>query len=135
MRTLNHGERRALTFMALLLFSICPSWAVEHPGSIPKDAACSSCHATKVSGKSVHSAMESPCTVCHVESTQGDLTTMTLLMPKDKICYACHAQSAALRQHVPGSKQQCLQCHDAHSSKWRMLLRADAVPASVLDQK
>jgi predicted CXXCH cytochrome family protein len=109
--------------------------AVEHPGTIAKDAECSSCHTAKISGRSVHSAMESPCTVCHIAATQGDMTTMSLLMPKDKICYACHAQSAALTQHVPGSKQQCLQCHDAHSSKWRMLLRADAVPASVLNQK
>jgi predicted CXXCH cytochrome family protein len=131
----NRGRWLAATAVFLLLLSTASSVAVEHPGTIPQNAECSSCHASKLSGRSVHSALASPCTVCHVSATQGDLTTMNLLMPKDKICFACHTASAALIQHVPGSKEQCLHCHDAHSSKWRMLLRADAVPASALNQK
>ena len=79
--------------------------------------------------------MADPCTVCHVSQTQGDMTTMSLLMPKDKICYACHAESAALRQHTPDSKKKCLECHDPHSSGARMLLRAEAVPAELVKQK
>ncbi|HEV2400997.1 MAG TPA: cytochrome c3 family protein [Candidatus Sulfotelmatobacter sp.] len=100
------------------------AFAVEHPGTIPQDAECSSCHGNKLKGKSVHSAMESPCTVCHVTMVQGDMTTVSLLMPKNKICSACHADSAALRQHVPASnKATCVDCHDAHSSDQKMLLR------------
>ena len=57
--------------------------------------------------------------------TQGDMTTVSLSMPKSKICSACHDQSAALRQHVPAVKGQCLECHDAHSSRYRLLLLRD----------
>lgn len=96
-------------------------WAVEHPGSVDKD--CSTCHIKKMTGKSVHSAMSSPCTVCHVAMTQGDMTMVSLSMPKGKICFACHEESAAMRQHVPAVKGQCVECHDAHSSERRMLLR------------
>lgn len=60
------------------------------------------------------------------------MTSMSLLMPKDKICYACHAESATLRQHTPDSTKPCLECHDAHSSNARMLLRAEAAKPVVL---
>lgn len=60
------------------------------------------------------------------------MTRMSLLMPKDKICYACHAESATLKQHTPDTKKQCLECHDAHSSNARMLLRAEAAQQLVL---
>lgn len=125
----------ALLFLPLFLTLATSTWAVEHPGTIPPNAECSSCHAKKITGRSVHSAMETPCTVCHLAITHGDMTTMSLMMPRDKICYACHAESAALRQHTPGTKKQCLECHDAHSSNARMLLTADAVPSSVLRTK
>ncbi len=112
--------------------SAAPAAAVEHPGTIPRGAECFSCHASKINGKSVHSAMVAPCTVCHISMTQGDMTSMSLLMPKNRICYACHSESVALKQHTPDSKKQCLECHDAHSSDSRMLLRADAAKTSVL---
>ena len=123
------GKCIALSSLApwLWFFSVAPAFAVEHPGSIPQGAECSSCHATKISGRSVHSAMADPCTVCHVSQTQGDMTSMSLLMPKDKICYACHAESGALKQHTPDGTKPCLECHDAHSSNARMLLRVEAV--------
>ena len=126
---------RAILVALFIVFCAASTFGVEHPGSLPRDAECSSCHAKKITGKSVHSAMETSCTVCHVTATQGDMTTMILLMPKDKICYACHAESAALRQHVPQTKQKCLECHDAHSSNARMLLRAEAIPSSLLKEK
>ena len=112
-------------FVVTLFFCLGPSLVlgVEHPGSFDNDAQCSTCHAKKISGKSVHSAMGSPCTVCHLTVTQGDMTTVSLSMPKGRICFACHEESAALRQHVPKVKGQCLECHDAHSSEQRMLLR------------
>ena len=95
---------------------------VEHPGVLPKEAECSSCHAAKVSGKSVHSVMAASCTVCHVTMNQGDMTLMSLSMPKEKICSACHDEATALRQHVPSVKGACVKCHDAHSSERKMLL-------------
>jgi predicted CXXCH cytochrome family protein len=117
---------RLASLLVLLLAE--RAWGVEHPGVIPTDAECSSCHAKKISGKSVHSAMSTSCTVCHVARTQGDMTTLSLAMPKEQICFACHEKSAELRQHVPVVKGPCMDCHDAHSSDQRMLLRVAAEP-------
>jgi predicted CXXCH cytochrome family protein len=103
--------------------------AVEHPGVLPMEAECSSCHASKISGKSVHSVMTASCSVCHVTATKGDMTLMSLSMPKEKICSACHEEAAALRQHVPAVKGTCVECHDAHSSERKMLLRLAASTA------
>ena len=118
---------RALVAAGLLIFSLVVPRvaAVEHPGSLAKDADCTSCHAKKVAGKFVHSAMASPCGVCHVTSTQGDMTVVSLSMPKNKICFACHQAASASRLHIPSVKGQCVECHDAHSSEYRMLLRED----------
>ena len=110
------------------VFASQPVAAVEHPGSLGKDADCTSCHARKMTGKSVHSAMQSPCTVCHVTATQGDMTLVSLSMPKNKICFACHEQASASRVHTPSVKGQCVECHDAHSSDRRMLLRNEGGP-------
>lgn len=116
------------TLWLLLPLVTGPAWAasnqgVEHPGSIHSDDNCSACHADKLTGKSVHSAMALPCTVCHLAQTQGDMTTLTLLMPKTKICFACHEETLSLPRHGPLAKGPCLECHDAHSSNRRMLLR------------
>ena len=110
--------------MLVSLILMCGSlWAVEHPGVVSKDAECSSCHANKLTGKSVHSAMATTCAVCHIAVTQGDMMTVALSMHKEKICSACHDESAALRQHLPAVKGSCVDCHDAHSSEHTMLLR------------
>ena len=114
----------------LLMVGVIPAFAVEHPGVVPKDGECSSCHADKTTGKSVHSAMATACTVCHVASVQGDMTILNLVMPKADICFACHEKSAELRQHTPVVKGRCVDCHDAHSSERRMLLREDAGPVA-----
>jgi len=71
----------------------------------------------------VHSALATTCTVCHVAATRGDMMTVRLSMPKEKICFACHHEPAAMRQHVPAVKGWCVDCHDAHSSDRKMLLR------------
>lgn len=111
------------TVAALLLFpAALHAGTVEHPGVLPKNTECVSCHTSKITGTSVHSVMMTSCGVCHVTMTQGDMTLMSLSMPKEKICFACHEESAALRQHVPSVRGQCVECHDAHSSQRRMLL-------------
>lgn len=111
-----------IVLVALLL--TLPASAVEHPGILHKDDVCSSCHADKISGKSVHSAMADSCTVCHLAQTQGDMTTLNLIMPRQQICFACHEKSAEIQQHSPTEKKLCVDCHDSHSSDRRMLLRA-----------
>jgi hypothetical protein len=107
----------------LLLLSAARASAVEHPGILHKDDNCSSCHPDKSSGKSVHSAMALSCTVCHLAQTQGDMTTLNLAMPRQQICFACHEKSMSLQRHSLGVKGMCVDCHDAHSSNRRMLLR------------
>jgi Cytochrome c7 and related cytochrome c len=106
-----------------LLLLCASSVAVEHPGVVAKNVECSSCHASKLTGKSVHSAMATSCAVCHVTMSRGDMMTVRLSMPKEKICSACHDEPAAMRQHVPAVKGSCVDCHDAHSSDHKMLLR------------
>ncbi len=126
---LAHKPSALITSMSLLVLlttmsaSAIENRSVEHPGSVHTDDNCSSCHADKARGKSVHSAMALSCTVCHLAQTQGDMTTLTLLMAKPKICFACHEQTLSVRQHRPAAKGLCLDCHDAHSSNRRMLLR------------
>jgi predicted CXXCH cytochrome family protein len=115
----------AVTLIYFFL-TVFPAMAVEHPGSLPKDSTCISCHVKKMTGNSVHSALQSPCGVCHLTSTQGDMTLVSLSMPKDKICFACHEAASASGLHTPSVQGQCLKCHDAHSSDYRMLLRQDA---------
>lgn len=85
---------------SLLLILAMPAGGVEHPGVIPTGVECSSCHSKKVTGKSVHSAMSTQCTVCHVARTQGDMN-LSLAMPTELIRFACHEKSAELQQHVP----------------------------------
>ena len=117
---------RAGYILGVLLLSSA-ALAVEHPGVVPKDAECTSCHAAKVRGKSVHSVMTSSCDVCHVTQIQGDMTVVSLSMPKQRICFACHQESSAMRLHVPAVKGECIDCHDAHSSDRKMLLRISAL--------
>jgi len=121
-------RRRAVSPPVLLITSLLlagSGWAgtVEHPGVVPKDSECTSCHGEKINGKSVHSAVATSCRVCHVAMTRGDMTTMSLLMPKEKICSACHEEAPTLREHLSAVKGQCVECHDAHSSNRKLLLR------------
>lgn len=115
--------RSTVTASLLVLLTALPAVAVEHPGVLHRDDLCSACHADKTSGKSVHSAMTISCTICHLAQTQGDMTTLNLVMPKEQICFACHEKGAELQQHPAAAKGLCVDCHDAHSSDRRMLLR------------
>ncbi len=107
----------------LLLLAAIQTSAVEHPGPLPKDANCSTCHTDKTRGKSVHSAIAISCTICHLVKTQGDMSTIDLAMPREQICFACHEKSVELQRHRPVVKGDCADCHDTHSSDRRMLLR------------
>jgi predicted CXXCH cytochrome family protein len=97
--------------------------AIEHPGILHREDNCSACHGDKTKGKSVHSAMEIACTICHQAQTQGDMTTLQLSLPKEEICFSCHEKTMMLRQHPDAVRKLCVDCHDAHSSSRRMLLR------------
>ena len=117
--------RNLVVALALMLLTL-EMFAVEHPGVVPERAVCLSCHADKAKGRSVHAAMELPCSVCHTTARQDDLLTVALATPKDQICSGCHLQGARATWHVPALvKGQCVDCHDPHSSRRRMLLRVD----------
>lgn len=118
----------ALLLLAAAMSASVVEHPIEHPGVVPKDADCSSCHVNKTKGKSVHAAMEIPCTVCHLAQTEGDMTILNLAAPKEKICFGCHEKSAQLRRHKPTAKVGCVDCHDSHSSPRRSLLREHTVP-------
>ncbi len=131
------SNRLRFWVLTAMLFISIASWAVEHPGTVGKDADCTSCHADKMKGESVHAVMASACTVCHVTWTRGDMTTVSLSVPKEKICYSCHAQSNEMQLHREPVKGQCMDCHDTHASSRRMLLRetAAAAPLTALKKK
>jgi predicted CXXCH cytochrome family protein len=95
---------------------------IEHPGILHKEDSCSACHGEKIRGKSVHSAMEIACTICHQAQTQGDMTLLQLELPKGEICFSCHEKTMMLREHPDAVRKLCVDCHDAHSSNRRMLL-------------
>ncbi len=116
----------ALSLLPAAMSASVVEHSIEHPGVLPKGADCSSCHVNKTNGKSVHSAMEIPCTVCHLATTEGDMTMLDLAAPKEKICFGCHEKSAQLRRHKPTAKVGCVDCHDSHSSPRRSLLREHA---------
>ena len=118
-----HMRNVPLLLFTVLLATSMQASSVEHPGILHKEDDCSPCHASKTRGKSVHSAMVISCTICHLAQTQGDMTTLKLLMPKERICSACHVESAELQRHSLAVKGFCADCHDAHSSPRRMLLR------------
>ena len=120
----------ATVAFALMLAATASAFGVEHPGVATKNSECTSCHLAKIKGKSVHSVMAASCDVCHVTQIQGDMMLVSLSMPKQRICFACHQESSALRQHVPSVKGMCVDCHDAHSSDQKMLLREIAALTS-----
>ena len=119
---MKHTPGPLIGHILTLLVIAAQAAPVEHPGVLPKDAICSSCHADKTEGKSVHSAMALPCTVCHLIETKGDMTRLNLFVPKGTICFACHERSVPLPRHSPGAKAQCVECHDSHSSSRPALL-------------
>ena len=106
----------------LLLPLMASARTIEHPGILHKEDNCSTCHCDKTKGKSVRSAMEMACTICHQAQTQGDMTTLQLSQPKEEICFSCHEKNMMLREHPKAVQALCVECHDAHSSNRRMLL-------------
>ena len=123
-KTLTGGLGLTTVFLSLLLMPVmAQARTIEHPGILHKEDNCSACHGDKIKGKSVHSAMEIACTICHQAETQGDMTTLQLSQPKEAICFSCHEKTMMLREHPDSVKKLCVDCHDAHSSSRRMLLR------------
>jgi predicted CXXCH cytochrome family protein len=112
----------------MLLASVWPALAAEHPVPLPKDVQdknCLECHDDKTKGKAVHSAIQMGCSTCHSVKTQGDTTTVQLIAPKNELCFTCHDKSKEEVLHKPYEQGQCTTCHDPHSSDFPKQTRAE----------
>jgi len=111
--------------MALLLqpFAVSSTFAGIHPVQLQNgtdSAKCLECHDDKAHGKNVHAAVSMGCLTCHLIRNTGQTTRVNLRTARSAtLCFECHADkqvAANPRQiHVPAA-QDCLKCHDAHTS-------------------
>ncbi len=115
----------ALILTLLLFVHVTPAQIPEHR-ALQTGSDCSSCHANKTSGKSLHAAVETGCASCHQVVSDGTNVTVRLKMAKAQLCFACHLRSGDAYLHEPYAKGRCVSCHDPHSSDYPVHLRAEA---------
>ena len=113
-----------LRIVLITLPSVYLCYAAEHPTRIEENSNCFECHANKVEGKYVHTAIKQGCTVCHVIENKGDTTYVTVKQ-SPSVCFACHQQEVFLYEHLPYSSGWCLRCHDPHASGSPNLVRGN----------
>jgi predicted CXXCH cytochrome family protein len=97
------------------------SQTAQHPVPLPPDfdpAKCVECHTDKQQGKHVHSAIAMGCTTCHTVETKAELTTISLISRPPELCTTCHQTSDEPRKHQPYAQNQCMLCHDPHTSDY-----------------
>lgn len=96
---------------------------------------CTDCHASKVkkaspiirNEKYLHSPVQkNDCAACHIDSSrQAKITS-------EELCYECHdAKKFKGRSHrhpSPGAENNCLFCHEPHSSRFEFLLKGETIP-------
>lgn len=56
------------------------------------------------------------CTACHKVETKDDTTKVGLIAPNGELCATCHQQVKEGTLHGPYEQEQCLICHNPHSS-------------------
>ncbi len=86
---------------------------------------CLECHEDKAKGKKTHPAVEMGCMTCHLIRNAGETTRVNLKTARvATLCVQCHAdKSVPPRSRVhPPAVQDCLKCHDAHTSANEHLL-------------
>src|SRR5215467_2810065 len=115
---------------SLLLLLSFPAMADVHPVPLEKSAdskKCAECHADKVTGKSVHTAIATGCTSCHEIRVNKDVTRVKLITTTvAALCFTCHSDKnpAAMKGVVhKQALRDCLKCHDPHTSdnKYQLL--------------
>jgi len=132
------GEQEVATAIKILLLlallflpaSVRCAFAGVHPVQLAKSAdtpQCVECHEDKTKGKDIHPAVGMGCMTCHLIRNTADTTRVHLKTARiATLCFECHADKqptpANKRQiHAPAA-QDCLKCHDAHSSSNEHLL-------------
>lgn len=102
--------------------------ADEHPLPLPADfdpAECASCHSDKQKGKYVHTAIGMGCGTCHQVETQEETTQVILTAAREELCGICHEKGEEQNLHAPYAENQCVVCHDPHTSEFPAELRAE----------
>jgi predicted CXXCH cytochrome family protein len=129
------GERardRRITLLALILFflgSAITSFGGVHPVQLDNNAdtdTCVQCHENKTKGADIHPAVSMGCLTCHVIRNTKDTTRVNLKNAKPAtLCFQCHADKQVkenVRGVHPPALEDCLKCHDPHSSPNEKLL-------------
>jgi predicted CXXCH cytochrome family protein len=123
-----HGIGNATKILMLLGSLLLPvsvpcAFAGIHPVQLQRnteDAKCIECHEDKAKGKNVHPPVAMGCQTCHllrvtIGTTRVNLKTLNVAT----LCFECHADKQAAENprqvHAPAA-QDCLKCHDAHTS-------------------
>ena len=126
------GEQEVATAMKIFLLlallflpvSVRCAFAGIHPVQLEKGTdtpQCIECHEDKTKGKNIHPAVGLGCLTCHLIRNTTDTTRVNLKTARiATLCFECHADkqptAANLRQlHAP-AVQDCLKCHDPHTS-------------------
>src|SRR5208282_2931798 len=119
-----------LLALLFLPVSLRCAFAGIHPVQLPKSAdtpQCIECHEDKTKGKDVHPAVGMGCLTCHLIRNTPDTTRVNLRTARiATLCFQCHADKQPTagnsRQiHAPAA-QDCLKCHDPHTSANEHLL-------------
>jgi len=105
------------------------AFAGIHPVQLESAAdtdTCLQCHEEKNKGAHVHPAVAMGCLTCHVIRNTKDTTRVNLKNAKPStLCFQCHADKQVkenVRQVHPPAVEDCLKCHDPHSSPNERLL-------------
>jgi len=107
----------------LLLWLSRPVTGAQHPVALAANAnaaKCLECHADKLKGKAVHSAMKMGCLSCHEVRATKDATYVKLVTATPSaLCFTCHSEMnpSSLKGRIhPPAVRDCLKCHDPHAS-------------------
>jgi len=122
--------KTVLLLQVLLHVSVRCALAGIHPVQLEKGAdtpQCVECHDDKTKGKDIHPAVDMGCLTCHLIRNTPDTTRVNLRTARiATLCFQCHADKQPTagnsRQiHAPAA-QDCLKCHDPHTSANEHLL-------------
>jgi predicted CXXCH cytochrome family protein len=123
----------AVVVGCLVALTAVAQWPNEHP-SIPElegggvdFTACSVCHSDKTEAPTVHAAVELGCEGCHDVDQDEDWTEIFLPTEGNELCLTCHTEMqpdpSVLTVHQPVRRDNCITCHDPHTSETDSLLR------------
>lgn len=111
-----------------------PGPSASAPAVVPpqRDAPCLECHDDLIEDPVVHKGLEKGCAACHGEMDKKRphkvLTPQKdgLRLASTELCLSCHKPDAFKKKAVHKALEKgCLQCHEAHGSKHKKLLKSE----------